>query len=115
MPANPVQRPSHRRDPGTVIARQIEALTEGWVCVTLKGERTWASISFAGTRYSLLIERAATADPNAMQELAQTLADHEFDIPGYFVADMLVTEQSECRLLVEALAIIDPADVARDH
>lgn len=96
------------RDPGSLLARQIEALAGGQARTTLKCERPWASITFAGTRHSFAIDWKDTIDTEEMQKLADALPDHEFSIPGHFVADMLVTEQSEMRLLVEALSIIDP-------
>ena len=49
-----------------------------------------------------------------MQKLARALPDHEFAIPGHFVADLLIIERSATRLLVEALTIIDPLEETRD-
>lgn len=98
-----------------MIASQIEALTGGRASVTRKRERPWASITFAGTRYCFAIIWADAAEPGALEKLAQTLPDHEFAIPGYFVADMLVTEQSEFQLLVEALSIDDPVEKPRTN
>lgn len=91
-----------------MLASQIAALTAGRTSVTLKRERAWASVTFAGTRYSFAIMGAAGTDPAMMENLIQVLPNHEFAIPGYFVADVLVTEQSGLRLLVEALLINDP-------
>jgi hypothetical protein len=110
MPVDPVQRKGDRQDPGVLIASQIADLTDGRASVTLKRERPWASITFAGTRYCFAIIWADAAEPEAIENLAQTLPDHEFAIPGYFVADILVTEQSESQLLVEALLIDDPVE-----
>lgn len=113
MPVDLAQGSGGRQDPGAMIAIQIEALTGGRANVTLNRERAWASITFAGTRYCFAIEWPDATEPVAIQRLAQTLPDHEFAIPGYFIADILVMEQSEFRLLVEVLSIIDPVEKPR--
>ena len=96
-----------------MIASQIAELTGDRASVTLQRERAWASITFVGTRYCLAIEWGDDTKPDTLNDLAQTLPDHEFTVPDYFVADILVTEQSELRLLVEALLIVDPVEVNR--
>lgn len=113
MPVDTIIRSHGERDPGTLMIRELEALTGGCASVTLIRERAWASITFAGTRYCFALEWADAAGPDALQKVAQILPDHEFAIPGYFVADILVTEQSESHLLVEALLITDPVDNSR--
>ncbi|AMO72815.1 hypothetical protein [Sphingorhabdus sp. M41] len=95
-----------------MIARQLEALTGDQARVTLTREKPWASITFAGTRHSFAVQWDSSSGPNAIKNLAEKLPDHEFSIPGYFVADILVTEQSEFQLLIEALSIVDPIDIA---
>jgi hypothetical protein len=113
MPHEQTHMVNGRKDPGSTIASQIEALTEGRAIVTLKSERAWASITFSGTRYRLSIARTCASETGEMQNLAQALPNHEFAIPGHFVADMMVLEQSEDRLLVEVLSIIDPVETPR--
>lgn len=93
-----------------MIAGQIRALTGGRVSVRLKRERAWASITFSGMRYCFSIESAEAAHASALLELARTLPDHEFSIPGYFIADIMITDRAELRLLVEVLAINDPVE-----
>ena len=95
------------RMPGSAIAIQIKALTRGHACVQLQGECNWASITFSGIRYCFSIE---WPDAAALQELVQILPEHEFVIPGYFVADILIRDRSDSRLLVEILTIIDPLE-----
>ncbi len=114
MPVDPARLTSCRRDPGSSLAGQIEALAGDRAVVTLQRERPWASITFSGTRHSLSIEWAGEADLAAVENLATVLPVHEFTIPGYFVADILITEQSTTHLLVEALSIVDPVENLRD-
>ena len=114
MPSDPAPLKSRRRDPGSLLSSQIESLAGDRASVTLKRERPWASITFAGTRHSLAVNWAAGTDPATVENLAEALPAHEFSIPGHFVADILVTEQSKTRLLVEALSIIDPVDIVSE-
>jgi len=114
MPVERARLKARPQSPGSLIARQIEALAGNRVSVTMKRERPWASITFAGTRHSFAVDWEGTAKPDVMHNLAKALADHEFAIPGYFVADILVTEQSDLQLLVEALSIIDPVEKPRN-
>ncbi len=114
MPVEQARPKARPRSPGSLIASQIAALAGNRVTVAMKHERPWASITFTGTRHSFAVEWEGTAEPDEMHNLAKALPDHEFAIPGYFVADILVTEQSDLRLLVEALSIIDPVEKPRN-
>lgn len=108
MPVDPDRLKIPQRDPGSLLASQIEALTGGRARVTLKRERPWASITFTGTRHVFAVDWLAAPNPEDRDNLATATAEHEFTIPGYFVADMLVTGQSDTQCLIEALLIIDP-------
>ena len=99
-----------RRDPGALIGDQIAALVGSLGLVTLQRERAWASITFSGTRYSFLIEWSGDSESNRLCNLAKSLPDHEFVVPRYFVADILVRERSESRILLDVLAIVDPVE-----
>jgi hypothetical protein len=113
MTVNPARPKGCRRDPGSLLAGQLKTLVGDRAAVSLQRERTWASITFTGTRHCLAVDWADTADLTEIRKFAATLPDHEFIIPGYFIADILVTKQSKTQLLVEALSIIDPVD--NDH
>ena len=112
MPARQASQSHRKQTPGAVLTAAIEALCGGRAVVTLVRERPWASITFSGTRHSINIIWQDGIDPAAMEDLIRILPVHEFAIPGHFVADLLITEQSGTRLLVEALTIIDPVE---DH
>lgn len=115
MPVDPESPARLRRDPGALLARQIAALAGNRAEVRLKRERSWASITFSGTRRCFAIEWTDVAEPGEVETLARALPDHEFSIPGHFVADILVTDQSATRLLIELLSIIDPLELIRDE
>ncbi|PHR13606.1 MAG: hypothetical protein COA41_18115 [Sphingopyxis sp.] len=110
MQADAPRQKRVRRGPGALIGDQIAALVGSLGLVTLQHERAWASITFSGTRYSFSIEWSGNRESNAMHDLVQSLPDHEFIVPRYFVADLLVREQSESRLLLDVLAIVDPVE-----
>ena len=114
MPVDATHPRARQRDPASSIADQIRALAGGRVRVTLERERPWASITFTGTRHSFVVERTDATTPDDMKNLARALPEHEFAMRAYFLADILVTNQSESRLLVEALSIIDPVTSCRD-
>ncbi len=110
MPAERAQRKACPRDPGSLLIRQMATLAGSHLRVTLKRERAWASITFAGTRYTVRVDRKDISRPETLRKLADILPSHEFAIPGHFVADILVTQQSEQQLRVDALLIVDPVE-----
>lgn len=102
-----------RQTPGAVLAAAIEALSAGLARVTITRERPWASITFSGTRHSIMVSWRNDVNCAGKKEFMKILPDHEFAIPGHFVADLLITEQTESQLLIEVLTIIDPVDSLR--
>ena len=114
MAADSAKRGGGRRSPASMIASQLRTLARDHARVQLKRERAWASITFSGTRYCFSIEWPAATDALALQELTRILPGHEFDIPGYFVADIVITDQSEFQLRVEILSIRDPVEALPD-
>ncbi len=113
MQAEPKPRRIHRRDPGSLLQKQLQKLSGEQASVTLERERPWASITFSGTRYSFTVRCADKQAPDTLPQLARTLPEYEFALPGYFVADILVTEQSAAQLRIEVLSIIDPVQSPR--
>ncbi|MBQ0770524.1 MAG: hypothetical protein KBT59_01670 [Sphingomonadales bacterium] len=109
MPVDSIRKTNRQRNPSRSIASQIAALAGGRVRVILKRQRSWASITFSGTRYCFSIEWFDTTATDEIRHLSKVLPDHEFAIPGCFVADIVVTKQTEFQMQVEALSIIDPA------
>ena len=55
-------------------------------------ERSWASITFAGTRHKVVIEYHGDIAIEAGECFIAFLSEHEFAIPGHLVADAAVTE-----------------------
>ena len=55
-------------------------------------ETAWASITFAGTRHTVVLEFCGSEAVLAGEELIERLPDHEFTLPGQLVADATVTK-----------------------
>ena len=61
-------------------------------------EIAWASITFAGTRHSMTWFFNGAEAVESGEALVATLPDHEFQIPGYLVADATIVEISSGQL-----------------
>ena len=95
-------RKIRRTDVGSLLLEQISALV-GPSHVKMIRERPWASITFSGTRHYVTIRQAVQESATLPPSFAEQLSEHEFDLPGHFVADMLFDEMT-----IEILTIIDP-------
>ncbi|HEY9090426.1 hypothetical protein [Parasphingorhabdus sp.] len=93
----------HRKDVGSLLIEEIRALAGPSHDVQMVRERPWASITFSGIRHSLLISQAKGGEATLPPSFADQIAEHEFDLPGHFVADILVDGMT-----IEILSIIDP-------
>jgi hypothetical protein len=67
------------------------ALAGGHAAILAHSEKTWASITFAGTRHRLELEFAGEAAIQAGEMFIVFLPEHEFMLPGQLVADAAVT------------------------
>ncbi|MEH6789996.1 hypothetical protein [Parasphingorhabdus sp.] len=114
MPPDPASRNPAGRGRATLIAAQLAGLFGTSARVALQGEQAWASAVFAGTRYRFAVEWTPLAKAAKRASLAKALPDHEFDLTGHFVADLVVREQSDDRWLIEILALVDPVRNERD-
>lgn len=106
-----------RRDVGCHLVEQIRALVGPDYAVKIVRERSWASITFSGTRHNVAIQslkgegRGNTALSHS--SVAQ-IGSHEFDLPGHFVADVLIDDRGTHdsgngdAIMAEILTIIDP-------
>ena len=53
--------------------------------------RSWASLTFCGERHTIELVFRGAQDVAAGNRFIQALAEHEFPIPGYLVADAAMT------------------------
>jgi hypothetical protein len=80
-----------RRTVADRVRLALAALTGGHGTMLSHEETAWASITFAGTRHSLVFEFCGPEAVAAGEELIERLPDHEFAIPGQLVADATIT------------------------
>ncbi len=114
MPDRKISTRPHRRDVAELLIEQLNELLGTACAVTLKREKPWASITFSGTRHYLEIQMVGGADQNAISKRVCALPDHEFALPGYFVADLLIRERDKGspEIQLEILTIVDPVVTA---
>ena len=72
---------------GEQLRAQLLALAGGAGTVRVHAERSWASITFKGTRHTLQIRFEGVGEVAQAEAMIALLPDHEFSIPGQMVAD----------------------------
>ena len=102
---------SGKRGAGLILMDQLQDFLGSRVNVTLGRQKQWASITFSGMRYTFRITAANRETESISSAKMKKLANHEFELPGQFVADILThDENSEAGIItVEILVIADPA------
>lgn len=83
---------SGRRRPTERLRAALLDLAGGLAEVASHTERSWASITFAGTRHCVELHFAGDAAIAAGEAFIDLLPDHEFAIPGQLVADAAIME-----------------------
>lgn len=83
------QRKRHRA-PADTLRRALLALAGNQATITDHKERSWASITFAGTRHRLDLVFEGVEAVEAGERFIANLPEHLFDIPGQLVADATV-------------------------
>jgi len=88
----PQSLPRARRDTGERLREALTALAQGQATVLAHNERSWASVTFAGTRHRIELAFEGAEAVDAGELFLALLPEHEFAIPGQLVADATVTE-----------------------
>ncbi|WP_109354361.1 hypothetical protein [Sphingorhabdus sp. EL138] len=78
-----------RSDIGTLLVDQIQSRIGSDYRVKIIRESPWASITFSGTRHSISITGSVSDDSEFLYSFATQLQEHNFDLPGHFVADLV--------------------------
>ena len=65
-------------------------LAQGQAELLRHSERSWASVTFSGTRHSVVLAFTGADDVAIGEQVIDALPDHEFTIPGQLVADAAV-------------------------
>ena len=96
MRAEPIATPAppalpQRRGGAARLERAVLALAGNHGRVVEHRERSWASITFAGTRHTLRIVFDTPDAIDGGEALIAALPDHEFALPARLVADATVS------------------------
>ena len=102
----PKRRPRIRRTASDRLRSSVVALADHHAQVITHTEKSWASITFAGTRHSLALLFAGDEAVAAGERFIAALPEHEFRIPGQLVADAGIREV-EHRLLPSPRMVVE--------
>ena len=91
-PSASASKRKRRRSPGEKLIEALMVLARGKGAITRHTERSWASITFAGTRHRVEMLFEGDEAVEAGECFIAFLPEHEFAIPGQLVADAAVTE-----------------------
>jgi len=112
MPMN-FQR-KRRRVPSDTLRRALMELADNQATIVDHKERSWASITFAGTRHQLDLVFEGAPAIEAAEHFIANLPEHLFEIPGQLVADAAVISvdhqlgaEPQMQVCVEVLLLDD--------
>ena len=80
-----------RREPRNRLRQALLTLARNRATILGHDEKSWASITFAGTRHRLELAFEGAEAVEAGELFIAFLPEHEFAIPGQLVADAAVT------------------------
>src|SRR4051794_28025166 len=80
-----------RRGATERLREELQALAGGRAEFLAHSEKSWASVTFAGTRHRLDLAFAGDDAVAAAENFIASLPEHEFAIPRHLVADAAVT------------------------
>jgi len=80
-----------RRTSSERLREELQTLARGHALITAHSEKSWASITFAGTRHRLDLSFDGAEAIEAGERFIAYLPEHEFAIPKQLVADAAVT------------------------
>lgn len=83
-------RRAARRTPWLPLLSTLMELAEGKAELVRHSERSWASVTFSGTRHSVTLAFTGAEAVAAGEAFIDALPDHEFAIPRQLVADAAV-------------------------
>ncbi|GAB5488925.1 MAG: hypothetical protein Pars2KO_24950 [Parasphingorhabdus sp.] len=110
MLVNPIGHLKRKCNISTLLIEQLQELLGSEYCIVLRKERPWASITFSGVRYLFEIVPTNSGGDSFSNRRFEQLTEHEFELPGQFVADILVrgNDGGTPTPKIEILAIADP-------
>ncbi len=96
--ASPAPHARVRISPGERLLRAVTALAGPHAELMAHSEVPWASVTFAGTRHTIVLRYEGWEACDAAEELMAQLPEHEFTIPRTLVADAAVVRLDQVLL-----------------
>lgn len=90
--------PRVRISPGERMLRAVTALAGPSAELMSHTERPWASVTFAGTRHTIVLRYEGWEACDEAEKLIAELPEHEFEIPRTLVADAGVSRLEQVLL-----------------
>ena len=100
-----VARRRTRRTPWMQLLSALLDLAQGEAELIRHAERAWASVTFSGTRHSVVLAFTGADAVAQGEQLIDALPDHEFTIPGQLVADAAVVRVEQIMLPLPRLEV----------
>lgn len=94
----PAPHPRVRIGPGERLLRAVTALAGPSAELVSHREEPWASVTFAGTRHTIVLRYQGWEAGDAAEALIAALPEHEFTIPRVLVADAAVVRLDQVLL-----------------
>ena len=86
------------RRPWRALIAAVTRLAQGKAELLRHVERPWASVTFAGTRHTIVLAFTGEESVAAGESFIATLPEHEFAIPRQLVADAAVVSVEHAAL-----------------
>ena len=87
-----------RRSLGDRLREALLELAEAQAQLLTHEEKSWASITFTGTKHELTLDFDGAKAVEAGERFIAALPDHEFSIPGQLVADATINSANHTTL-----------------
>ncbi|MEI6641379.1 MAG: hypothetical protein WCL10_05040 [Novosphingobium sp.] len=94
----PTPHPRVRISPGERLLRAVLAMAGPPTELMEHREEPWASVTFAGTRHTIVLRYQGWEACDAAEALIAMLPEHEFTIPRTLVADAVVVRLDQVLL-----------------
>jgi hypothetical protein len=97
--------PKRGRRPWLPLLSALLELAQGKAELLKHSERPWASVTFSGSRHTVVLAFTGAEAVLAGEDFIACLPEHEFAIPGQLVADAAIISIEHCTLPAPNLTV----------